>query len=141
MITKFFVAQLKTFFSWCCGVLVITTAQLHTTKPELRFCAGSNPARGMSEICNGEDLWQWSLLEIRLNAFHLSTIPQEQFNIFHTSHLDYCSKSYWNVSWRKTQLQYSHKRETQQGIGLLRNLSNKFPRQALVTIYKMFIRP
>ena len=27
------------------------------------------------------------------------------------------------------------------GIGLLRNLSNKLPRQALVTIYKAFIRP
>ena len=25
--------------------LVIATAQLHSTKPELRFCAGSNPAR------------------------------------------------------------------------------------------------
>ena len=24
------------------GVVVITTAQLHSTKPELRFCAGSN---------------------------------------------------------------------------------------------------
>ena len=27
------------------------------------------------------------------------------------------------------------------GIGLLRNVSNKFPRQALVTIYKAFIKP
>ena len=26
------------------GVVVIATAQLHSTKPELRFCAGSNPA-------------------------------------------------------------------------------------------------
>ena len=38
------------------GVVVITTAQLHSTKPELRFCAGSNPARGVSEIRDGEDL-------------------------------------------------------------------------------------
>ena len=38
------------------GVVVITTAQLHSRKPELRFCAGSNPARGMSEICDDEDL-------------------------------------------------------------------------------------
>ena len=36
--------------------LLITTAQLHLTKPELRFCAGSNPARGVSEICDDEDL-------------------------------------------------------------------------------------
>ena len=32
------------------GIMVITTAHLHSTKPELRFCAGSNPARGVSEI-------------------------------------------------------------------------------------------
>ena len=41
---------------WRRGVVVITTAQLHLTKPELRFCAGSNPARGVSEICDDEDL-------------------------------------------------------------------------------------
>ena len=32
------------------GVVVLTTAQLHSTKPELRFCAASNPVR------DGEDL-------------------------------------------------------------------------------------
>ena len=41
---------------WHHGVVVITTAQLHSTKPELRLCTGSNPACGMSEICDGEDL-------------------------------------------------------------------------------------
>ena len=41
---------------WRRGVVVITTAYFHSTKPELRFCAGSNPARGMSEIHDGEDL-------------------------------------------------------------------------------------
>ena len=35
---------------WRRGAAVISTAQLNATKPELRFCAGSNPARGMSEI-------------------------------------------------------------------------------------------
>ena len=64
---------------WCRGVVVIASAQLHLTKPELRFCAGSNPARGVSEIRDGEDLWQWSRLEIRLSTFHRSTIPQKQF--------------------------------------------------------------
>ena len=39
------------------GVVFITTAQLHSTKPELRFCAGSNPARGVSDIRDGENLW------------------------------------------------------------------------------------
>ena len=38
------------------GVVVITNAQLQSTKPELRFCAGSNPARGVSQIRDGEDL-------------------------------------------------------------------------------------
>ena len=38
------------------GVVVITTAQLHSIKPELRFFAGSNPACGVSEIRDGEDL-------------------------------------------------------------------------------------
>ena len=63
------------------NVVVITTAQLNSTKPELRFCASSNPARGVSEIRGGEDLWQWSRLEIKLNAFRRSTIPQKQFII------------------------------------------------------------
>ena len=32
-------------------------AQLHSAKTELRFCAGSNPARDLSEIRNDEDLY------------------------------------------------------------------------------------
>ena len=44
---------------WRRGVVVITTSQLHSTKPEFRFCAASNPAHGVSEIRDGEDLWQW----------------------------------------------------------------------------------
>ena len=36
--------------------MVITTAQLHSTKPELRICAGSNPIHGVLEIRDGEDL-------------------------------------------------------------------------------------
>ena len=54
---------------WRRGAVVITAAQLHSTKPNFRLCAGSNPARGVSEIGNGEDLWQWSRREIRLNPF------------------------------------------------------------------------
>ena len=41
---------------WRHAIVVITTVQLHSTKPELRFCANSNPARGVSEIRDGEDL-------------------------------------------------------------------------------------
>ena len=29
------------------SVVVITTSQLHSTKSELRFCTGSNPAHGV----------------------------------------------------------------------------------------------
>ena len=64
---------------WRCGVVAITTAHLHLTKPELRFCAGSNPARGLLEIRDGEDIWQCSLLEKRISTFRRSTIPQKQF--------------------------------------------------------------
>ena len=38
------------------SVVVITTARLHSTMPELRFCADSNPARDVSDIRDGEDL-------------------------------------------------------------------------------------
>ena len=54
--------------------MVITTAELQSTKPGLRLSAGSSPARGVSKIQDGEDLWQCSRLEIRLNAFRQSTV-------------------------------------------------------------------
>ena len=41
---------------WRRGVIVIPTAQLHSTKTEPRICAGLNPARSVSEIRDGEDL-------------------------------------------------------------------------------------
>ena len=44
----------NTYQLWRRGVVVITTAQLHSTKPELRFCACSNPDRGVLEIRDGE---------------------------------------------------------------------------------------
>ena len=60
--------------------MVITTEQFHSPIPEHRFYTGSNPAQGMSQIPDGEDLWQWSRLEIRLNVFRRSNIPQKQLN-------------------------------------------------------------
>ena len=42
--------------SWHRDVVAITTGQLHSTKPELRFCAGLNPACGVSEIHDRGDL-------------------------------------------------------------------------------------
>ena len=69
-------------FTW---VLVVITTQLHSTNPELRFCAGLNPACGVSEIRDGEDVWQWSRLQIKQNAFRRSTISQKQFIIIITN--------------------------------------------------------
>ena len=43
-------------YQWLRGVVVITTAELHSTKPELRLCTGSNPAGSVSDIRDGEDL-------------------------------------------------------------------------------------
>ena len=51
--------------------VVITTAQLHSTKPELRFCAGSNPACGMLKILDGEDLWQMVPSENKAKCFSM----------------------------------------------------------------------
>ena len=38
------------------GVVVITNAQFHPTRLEIKFCAGSNPAHGVLGIHDGEDL-------------------------------------------------------------------------------------
>ena len=40
----------------CCRVVVIKTAYLHSTKPDLKFCESSNPACDVSEIYDGENL-------------------------------------------------------------------------------------
>ena len=53
---KFILVHIKYIIPRRRGVVVISSAQLHSTKPELRFRAGSNPARGVSEIRDGEDL-------------------------------------------------------------------------------------
>ena len=39
--------------------MVITTAQLHSPKPELRFWTALYTARGVLEIRDGEDEWSW----------------------------------------------------------------------------------
>ena len=63
------------------GVVVITTIQLPLTKPELRFCASSNPSLNILEIYNGENLRQCTRLEIRFNVFCQSTLCTKQFII------------------------------------------------------------
>ena len=41
---------------WRLVVVVTATTQLHSSKPELEFCAGSNSACGRPEIRDDEDL-------------------------------------------------------------------------------------
>ena len=49
---------------------------------ELRFCASSlKSCSPLAGICDVDNLWQWSRLKLRFNAFHQSTFPQKQFNI------------------------------------------------------------
>ena len=40
----------------------------------------------MLEIHDGEDLWQWYWLEIRLHVFPWLAIPRKQFIIHHHHH-------------------------------------------------------
>ena len=51
---------------WCRSVMVITTAHLYSTKPEM-FCAGSNPANGeligsLTMILSGNKTKRFSLV-------------------------------------------------------------------------------
>ena len=57
-----------------CGIVVITNGS------ELRFCAGSNPVRSVSQVCNGKNLQQGSRLEIRPNNFRRSTISSVKWS-------------------------------------------------------------
>ena len=68
------------------GVMVITTAQLHLTKPELRFCPGSNPACGRLDSCNDKNLHM--TLAGNMAYDHPSvTTPQKQFIIIFPSRM------------------------------------------------------
>ena len=74
MFLNFHVTSPEHRFTGLYGVVVITITQVYKTKPELSLCAGLNPASGVSEIGDGKNLWQWSRLEKRLNAFRRSII-------------------------------------------------------------------
>ena len=73
-------------------MVVIATAKLYSTKPELRFCTGSNPACGVSEIHDGEDLWQWSrLAKYLLSVNHTTkTIHHHYHPVSHIAKLFQC---------------------------------------------------
>ena len=59
--------------------MIITAVYLHPKKSELRLSTGINPTRSIFEICNNENLWQWSWLDLRLNAFSWLTTPSNNF--------------------------------------------------------------
>ena len=67
--------------SWCSGYHSCTT--LFSKKFESRFWVDSNPTPGESEIWDGKNIWHisYARLEIRLNSFCWSTIPEKQFII------------------------------------------------------------
>ena len=69
-----------------CGVVVITTAQFPSAKSEFRFCTGSNPARDVSEICDGGNLWQWSRLEIKHKRLLLVRHSTKRIHLHHHHH-------------------------------------------------------
>ena len=79
LVLRFLGQQVHNVVVMCSGYVARWCSGYHSTKPKLRFCAGSNPDHAMSEICDGADLWQWPQLQIKLNAFRWSTIPQKQF--------------------------------------------------------------
>lgn len=54
---------------WCRGVVFVITAQLKSTKAELRFCISSIPTHGLLQVCDDKKLRQWFCLKIRLVAF------------------------------------------------------------------------
>ena len=64
----------------CHSEVIITNAKLHSKKAEFRFCAGSNPARGVPKVCDGKNLQPWSQIEMRLsNALSLVNKSTKQF--------------------------------------------------------------
>ena len=63
--------------TWRHDVVVITAAQLHSTKPKLRFYAGQSSAGDVLEIHDGKDHWHFFRLERGLNAVRRSSIPQK----------------------------------------------------------------
>ena len=67
----------------CRGVVVITTAQLNSTKSELRFCAVSNPAHSVS-VPAGNKVKHFSSVNYTTKTIHDQDHfqPKKLFNFF-----------------------------------------------------------
>lgn len=62
-------------FLWHYSIVVILSAQLHSTKLGFRFCRGLNSAYSMSDICNNPNLTMkvWCQLKTRSNTYYQAT--------------------------------------------------------------------
>ena len=69
--------------------MVITTGQLYSTKPEFRFCAGSNPICGVWEIRDGESLWLTGLVLAGNKTKWFSSVNHNTKMIHHHHHYNY----------------------------------------------------
>ena len=110
---------------WCSGYDYCTTkselskvwTQQNSTKSELRFCAGSNPAHGASQIRYNEYLWQWYRLEIRLKR--LSSVNHTTKAFLHHHHHHHHHH------------QYHHDRHYHQNtLKILKSISARFLKRA-----------
>ena len=73
---------LLSHFEDICGRLLLQWRQFSESYNYHHCTTSFNKAwTKVLEIHDGEDLWRWSRLEIRLNAFRWSTIPPKQFII------------------------------------------------------------
>ena len=97
-------------FTW--KVSSISHLKVHSVNLELRFCKNSNPACGVSEIYDSENLGQWSWLKIRINALLMASSKQRVniINSFLIEAKQYNSKTkqckqyiqrVWNIVKRK----------------------------------------
>ena len=56
--------------------MVITTAQLHSIEPELKFCAGSNPVHGVSESRDNDSSVNHTTKAINHYHHHYQSLTQ-----------------------------------------------------------------
>ena len=94
---SWFLLKMSLFRRCFSNILLLKTNCLVSTlvghwsksKPELRFCATSNPDPGVSEICDSECLWQLSRLDIRLHVSSVNHFSKVIYHHYHYNHHHY----------------------------------------------------
>ena len=79
--------------AWRCVVVVITNPQLYSTKPELRFCAGLNPARDVSEIRDGDDYLTIAPVKVVYKRRVLKHFAEEKVGSVELASI----RTFWNI--------------------------------------------